>query len=113
MTLNERLAERVRAEFSGVSNLEEKRMFGGIAFMVNGKLCVSVRDERMMCRVDPANHDYLIRMGGCHTVKMRGREYKGYVLVDEKALKSSGDIRRWVGLALEFNGRAKASRKSA
>lgn len=79
--------------------------------MVNGKLCVSVRDSRVMCRVDPDIQGKLIRQKGCRTMTMKGREYRGYVLVDEKILGTRNDLRRWIGLALGFNRRAKTSKK--
>ena len=109
MTHNARLTGRVREVLSGKANLEEKRMFGGVAFMINGKLCVSVRDSRIMCRVDPAAVGELTKMKGCRTMKMGGREYKGYVLVDEKALGTRRELNFWVGAALDFNRRIRAA----
>ncbi|MDE1853910.1 MAG: TfoX/Sxy family protein [Thaumarchaeota archaeon] len=110
MTFNEKLTARVRAELSGVPKLEEKRMFGGVAFMVDGKLCVSVRNSRIMCRVDPEMHEELVQLKGCRTMTMKGRKYKGYVLVDEDVLRTRGELHRWVKLALDFNKNAKASK---
>ena len=85
-------------------------MFGGVAFMVDGKFCVSVRDSRMMCRVDPETQGELVQLRGCQTMTMKGREYKGYVLVDENVLRTRGELRRLVKLALDFNKNAKASK---
>ncbi len=111
MTNSEELANKIREAFSRIRNVEEKKMFGGVAFMVNGKMCVTVRDSRIMCRVDPMKHAELIRRKGCRTMTMRGREYKGYVLVEERALKTRNALHYWVQLALDFNERAKASKK--
>jgi TfoX/Sxy family transcriptional regulator of competence genes len=109
MTRNVKLTGRVREVFSGTPNLEEKSMFGGVAFMVNGKLCVSVRNSRIMCRVNPAKVGELKKMKGCRIMRMGGREYKGYVLVDEKALGTRRELNFWVGAALDFNRRIKAT----
>jgi TfoX/Sxy family transcriptional regulator of competence genes len=91
--------------------VEEKKMFRGITFMVNGKMCISVSGDRLMCRIDPDLHESAIQKKGCRTVQMGGREYKGYVYVDEEAIKSKKDLDHWMGLALEFNKHAKASVK--
>src|SRR5215472_13111322 len=111
MVLNEVLTGRVRDALAGVSKVEEKKMFGGIAFMVNKKMCVTVRDARIMCRVDPASTESLTTQKGCRVMAMKGREYPGYVTVDENVLKTKKDLDYWVGLALDFNARAKASAK--
>ena len=110
MTLNENLTRRVRAALSGVPDVREKRMFGGIGFMVNGKFCVSVHGPRIMCRVDPSTVSDLIRREGCTIMEMNGRVYRGYVRVDEKVLGTRKALGYWIGRALEFNPKAKASR---
>lgn len=113
MAANEQLLKKFREAFTGVSNVEEKKMFSGIAFIVNEKLCISVSNNRIMCRVDPTLHDQLIQKPGCATVIMKGREYKGYVWVIETALETKKEINYWVKLALDFNPIAKATVKKA
>ena len=113
MAYNARLTERIRDALAAVPNVEEKRMFRGVTFMVNGKMCVSAGDEKIMCRVDPALHAPLTLKKGCQTVIMHGREYKGYVYVHTDALKTKRQLDFWIKLALDFNDRAKASRKRA
>ena len=78
-------------------------MFGSTAFMVRGKLCISARDERIMCRIDPALHDAALEREGCQTVVMRGRQYRGYVYVGADAVRSIGALKCWVDLALSYN----------
>jgi TfoX/Sxy family transcriptional regulator of competence genes len=111
MAYDEELAKRVKAALGRVKPLEEKRMFGGLAFMVRGKMCVSVGKERIMCRIDPAIHDAALQRKGCRTVVMKGREYRGYVHVDADAVKTKSDLDYWVELALDYNSKAKASTK--
>jgi len=78
-------------------------MFGGIAFMVRGKMCVTVGKDRIMCRIDPAIHDTVLQHKGCRTVVMRGREMRGWVYVDAQALRAKGALDYWVGLASAYN----------
>ncbi len=85
-------------------------MFGGITFMVNGKMCISVGPNRLMCRIDPELHEQAIERAGVRTVKMNGRAYRGFVHVCEEAVASRRDLNYWVSVCLEFNKRAKASR---
>lgn len=97
------LTGRVREALSAIPGVEEKRMFGSVGFIVNGKLCISARESRIMCRVDPNLWGDLVARTGCRPVKMKGREYKSWVYVDGKALTTGRDLKFWVGLALDFN----------
>lgn len=86
-------------------------MFGGLAFMVNGKMCINVGKDRLMCRIDPALHENALKRKGCRTVIMKGREYKGFVYVNDEGLKTKEDFDYWIELALDYNEQAKASTK--
>lgn len=109
MTGDDKLLNRVRAALAHVPSVKEKRMFGGTAFMVGGKLCISARAERIMCRIDPALHDVALERKGSRTMVMKGREYRGYVHVDAEAVRTKSDLDYWVGLALDYNKKAKGS----
>jgi len=110
MNYNEELTVRVRTALAHIAGVEEKKMFGGICFMVNRKMCITVGHERLMCRIDPTVHKKILKRKGCRTVVMKGREYKGYVHVDKEGITKDFDF--WIRLALEFNKKAKASPKS-
>src|SRR5689334_17361030 len=97
------LVGRVRKALAGTPRVEEKRMFGGTTFMVRGKMCVGARAGRIMCRIDPAGHEAAVARKGCRPVIMKGREYRGFVHVDEAALRTKADLERWVRRALEYN----------
>lgn len=103
MARDDELVSRVRATLAHVPKVEEKKMFGSLAFMVRGKLCISVRSERIMCRIDPAIHDAAVEREGCETVIMRGSEYRGYVYVDAGSVNADDALTYWVDLALEYN----------
>jgi len=111
MAYNEELTNRVREALAGVPNVEEKRMFRGATFMVNGKMCISAGNQELMCRIDPASHNEAVEKEGCRTVVMRGRDYKGYIYIHEDAIRSKKDFNYWIGSALDFNERAKATPK--
>jgi TfoX/Sxy family transcriptional regulator of competence genes len=111
MAINEKLTERVRQALAGVTKVEEKKMFSGITFMVNGKMCISVGDDRLMCRVDPARHDELAAQPGATTMMMKGRPYKGYLYVNQDVIKTPKQLWYWVDLCLDFNTKAKAAKK--
>ena len=111
MVYNEQLADRIREALIERNDVEEKKMFRGVTFMVDGKMCISVSGQDMMCRIDPELHDTLVEKNGCRSVMMKGREYKGYIYVSEEVLKSKKEFDEWVHLCLDFNKRAKASKK--
>ena len=111
MAFNEQLNKRVRELLAEVPNVEEKVMFRGVLFMVDGKMCISSGGDELMCRVDHAIHDELIAKPGVRTMEMKGRPYRGYVMVHEDVLKTKKQLAYWIGLALEFNKKAKASPK--
>ncbi len=112
MAYNEELTGRIRLALAHLPKVEEKRMFRGVTFMVDDKMCISVGDDEIMCRIDPAVHEDAIKRKGCRTVMMKGREYKGYVYVNGEGIKTKRDFDYWIGLALDFNKRAKATKKA-
>lgn len=111
MAYNEKLTNRVREALVDVAKVEEKSMFRGVAFMVNEKMCVTVGDDEIMCRIDPAIHDAVLEKRGTRTMIMRGREYKGYIMVHSDGIKTKKNLDYYINLALEYNKIAKASKK--
>ena len=112
MTYDEKLAARIRQALAHLPKVEEKKMFRGVTFMVNGKMCLSVSRDEMMIRFDPALQEIVAEKNGFRTMIMKDREYKGYGYVSQEAIRSKKDFDYWVGLALDFNKRAKASKKT-
>jgi len=111
MAYDEHLAERIRKALAHLPRVRERKMFRGIAFMVNGKMCVTIGHNEMMCRIDPALHQSALQRKGCRTMRMRGREYIGWVLVSEEGMKTKKAFDHWISLSLSFNRYAKASKK--
>ena len=111
MAYSEKIADRIREALQHLSNVEEKHMMGGLTFMVNDKMCVGIIKDELMCRIDPAIHEELVEKNGCRTMDFTNRPMKGYVMVDESAMKSKKDFDFWMQLALDFNKHSKSSKK--
>lgn len=107
---NELLANRIREHLEDLPNLHEIRMMGGLTFMYNDKILVGVYKGDMMVRLDPAIVDEALEKTGCRQMEFN-RPMKGYVLVDETGLKSNKDFAYWIDLALEYNPKARSSKK--
>ncbi len=111
MAYDEKLANRIREKMDGLDNVEEKAMMGGLTFMYNGKMCVGIIKDELMCRIDPALHDAAVEMQGCRTMDFTNRPMKGYIMIDETGMKSKKDFDYFVDMALDYNKTAKASKK--
>lgn len=113
MAYSTSLADRIREYLYEETNLKitEKKMFSGLAFMVNGKMCINVSHENLMCRYDPAKQEEVAERKGYQPMVMKGKELKGYCYVTEDGFKSTRDFDYWMKLCLDFNSKAKAARK--
>ena len=111
MPYDEKLAARVRETLAELSHVEEKKMMGGLTFMVNGKMCVGVLDDELMCRIDPDLYESALERKGSRPMDFTGRSMKGFIFVANEGMKSQKDFDYWISLALDFNKKAKASKK--
>lgn len=111
MAYNEKLADRIRERLSTLKQVEEKEMMGGLTFMYNKKMCIGIIADEMMCRIDPEKQDEALARRGCRLMDFTGKIMKGYVMVDATGMKSKTDFEYWIGLCLEFNKKAKSSKK--
>jgi len=107
------LVKKVSAYLADVPGIivKEQKMMGGLAFMINGKMCINVSGNRLMCRFDPSITDAIAKRKGFVAMIMKGKEYKGYCYVAPEGFKSKKDFEFWMNLCLDFNDSAKASRK--
>lgn len=112
MTYDENLARRIRVRLADIPNVEEKEMMGGLTFMVNGKMCIGIIKDELMCRIHPRLHEAAVEKVGCRTMDFTGRPMKGYVLVDESGMRDKKDFDYWINVCLEFNPEAKSSKKN-
>ena len=111
MAYSEKLAYRIRERFAGLKIVEKKEMMGGLTFMYNDKMCVGIIKDELMCRIDPALHDMAVEKLGCRTMDFTKRPMKGYIMIDENGMKSQKDFDYWINLALDFNSKAKSSKR--
>ncbi len=113
MAFSEQLATRVREKLATLEDLPvtEKKMFGGLAFMVNNKMCINVSGERLMCRFDANDSDTVSRRPGYAPMVMKNRTYQGYCYVEPEGFRSGKDFDFWINLCLDYNDKAKSSKK--
>lgn len=86
-------------------------MMGGLTFMVNGKMCVGILKDELMCRIHPDVYGASLQKPGCHTMDFSGNIMKGFVLVSPEGTDNQNDLAYWIDLALQYNPLAKASKK--
>ena len=112
MAYDQHLAERIRIVFrkKGI-DYTEKEMFGGIAFMVNDKMCVGIMKDDMLARVDPAIFADAKKKKGVSPMIFGGRVMKGFLRVTPSAIDTAPALGSWIDRCLEFNPKAKASKK--
>jgi TfoX/Sxy family transcriptional regulator of competence genes len=113
MAYNEKLANRVREALSGKKKVEEKMMFRGVCFMVNGKMCVCVSADEIMCRIGPDHYAEALEKNGCRPMIHNGKSMKGFVFVSEDSIRAKKDFDHWINLSLDFNSKAKKTKPKA
>ena len=111
MAYNDKLANRVREALASKRKVDEKKMMGGLTFMVNDKMCIGILQDDLMLRIDPSIYEIVLEKRGCREMNFTGRPMKGFVFVSEDGYKTKKDFEYWVNLALDYNKKAKPSRK--
>jgi len=103
MAYDEQLAERIRGQLAGEPGLTEKRMFGGLAFLINGNMAVSASSQGgLLLRVDPAQTEQLAAEPAARPFVMRGREMDGWLRVDTDTFSSDAELTQWVGRGVAY-----------
>ena len=112
MAYDENLAERIRVSFQQKQVLfVEKKMMGGLCFMVNDKMCVGIVKNMLMARIGPEVYEKALLKEGCKEMTFTGKPMKGYVFVEPTAIDMDNDLDDWLKLSLDYNPKAKASKK--
>ncbi|MDX1958529.1 MAG: TfoX/Sxy family protein [Leptospiraceae bacterium] len=112
MAHDEHLALRIKSELNKKKiSFEEKKMMGGLCFMVDDKMCIGIVKDKLMARIDPEIYEKTLKQKGCHEMDFTGKPMKGFVFVDQNVIESSKELSYWVGLCLDFNPKAKRSKK--
>ena len=102
MAYSEALAQRIRDEIGDHPALEEKQMFGGIAFMVHGNMSVGVSGDALMVRVGKEHHDDAMAQPHVRSFDLSSRPMTGWVLVDPNGTSSDEDLARWVDVGVSY-----------
>jgi TfoX/Sxy family transcriptional regulator of competence genes len=110
MAYNQRLVDQLREMLVDQPDIDEKEMMGGLAFMVDNKMCVGVIKDVLMARIDPEMYDEALGKPGCRPMDFTGKPMKGWVFIGPEGLVKIKDLEYWIGLALQFNKDAKPSK---
>jgi TfoX/Sxy family transcriptional regulator of competence genes len=111
MSYDENQANRIREALIDAGNVTEQAMFGGLCFMVDDKMCICIRNADLLCRVGPDAFETALEKPGAGTMKMGSRTMKGYIYVEEEALRNAKDFDYWINASLVYNKVAKPAKK--
>jgi TfoX/Sxy family transcriptional regulator of competence genes len=113
MAYDEYLADRIRSVLNEkrISFLD-KKMMGGLTFMVEDKMCVGILKNELMARIDPEIYQEALAKKGCREMDFTGRPMKGFVLIAPEGIDMDEDLECWIQLALDYNPKAKSSKSS-
>ena len=112
MAYDEFLADRIRAVLNSRHiSFKEKKMMGGLSYMVDDKMCVGLIKDNLMARIDPQIYEQALTRTGCREMNFTGRSMKGFVFVEPEGIDLDDDLDYWVQLCLDFNPKAKSSKK--
>ena len=103
MAYDEELAGRIRELVAGQGGISEKKMFGGLAFLVDGNMSVAASGQGgLLVRVDPDESDVLVQTAGVDPMEMRGRTMPGWLRVDSEAVRTKRQLATWVDRGVAF-----------
>ena len=112
MPYDEFLAERVVKAFRDKNvPVEAKKMFGGVCFMVDEKMCAGVIKNKLMARIDPELTEMALTKKGCILMDFTGASMKGFMYIEPEGIDMNEDLEFWIDLCLEYNPRAKSTKK--
>jgi hypothetical protein len=102
MAFDEALAQRLRLLFGKLTDSSERHMFGGVCFMVAGKMCCGIAGRDLMVRVGPAGHEDALRRPHTRPMDFTGRPMRGFVYVAPAGLRTARELAAWVDRAVRF-----------
>jgi TfoX/Sxy family transcriptional regulator of competence genes len=102
MAYDEALAERIRTVLAGRDGFAEKKMFGGIGFLLHGNVCVGVWKEQLILRLSAEQADAALEQEQVHVFDITGRAMTGWVLVDPDGMRTDEELRAWIEQAIDF-----------
>ena len=111
MAFSEELAERIRQGLARKKGIEEKRMFGGIGFLLNGNMLVGVWKDSLIVRLGPEEGDEALKEAHVSVFNFTGRSMKGWVLVAPQGVEDDDQLRGWVRRGVKFVSKLPAKEK--
>ena len=103
MASDEQLAARIRELLGNERNLTEKKMFGGLAFLIGGNMAIAASGQGgALVRVDPDESDQLVAQTNAYPMEMRGREMRGWLRVDSEDVRTKRQLEQWVKLGSTY-----------
>ncbi len=103
MAYDEALADRIRELVAGKPNMTEKKMFGGLAFLVGGNMAIAASGQGgVLVRCDPAQSDELVAKSDASLMEMRGREMQGWLRVDDEHVRTKRQLEKWVKIGTAY-----------
>jgi TfoX/Sxy family transcriptional regulator of competence genes len=102
MAYDEGLAERIRGVLDEQASVSEKRMFGGVAFLVRGHMSVGIVQDKLMIRVGPDSYERVLRERHARKMDFTGRPMKGFVYIVPSGYESDADLQRWINLGVSY-----------
>ena len=102
MAFDEGLAQRIREHLAIRNDVNEKKMFGGLCFMVSGHMCCGIVDDTLMARVGPDNYESSLEEPHVSEMDFTGRPMKGMIYVKPDGIEADTDLGRWIDLCIAF-----------
>ena len=102
MAFDEALANSVRKQLGRKAGLVEKRMFGGLAFLINGNMSVGVHGSELIVRIDPETSDVALKEPGARVFDITGRPMKGWLLVGGAGVNDAASLSKWVRRGADY-----------
>ena len=101
MAYNLKLAERIRSQLTAIPFIE-KKLFGGVGFLIHGNMACGVHKEDMIVRVDPEKHNTLLKKSHAKPFDITGRPMKGWLIVEADGCKTDKQLSAWIKEGIEF-----------
>ncbi len=102
MAYDEAIADRVRKALAKTGRVTERKMFGGIAFMLQGNMCCGVIDDKLMVRVGPEVYEEALSQPNARRMDFTGKPMRGFIYVEPAGFSADKDLDKWVGRAKRF-----------
>ncbi len=102
MAFDEQLADRVRSQLASRSGIGERKMFGGVAFLLNGNMAVGIHRDELIVRVAPESTEAALKEPGTRLFDLTGRPMKGWLLVGASAIKKPDALAKWIARGIDY-----------